>query len=159
MINIKNDVGHSSSTVWKINTSSLTISEHLHCECTHERKHIYQGGSLYTNEFIMSVCEAAAIHANDWLLNITNDHRVTCKHNKQKSLCARYRPCACVTISARGTSDPSNNHYTCTSQVDRIVQGAQFDEDSENMPRYMTCLLYTSPSPRDGLLSRMPSSA
>ena len=24
---------------------------------------------------------------------------------------------------------------------------------------YNTCLLYTSPSPRDGLLSRMPSSA
>ena len=24
---------------------------------------------------------------------------------------------------------------------------------------YMACLLYTSPSPRDGLLSRMPSSA
>ena len=26
-------------------------------------------------------------------------------------------------------------------------------------PNYQTCLLYTSPSPRDGLLSRMPSSA
>ena len=26
-------------------------------------------------------------------------------------------------------------------------------------PRYLVCLLYTSPSPRDGLLSRMPSSA
>ena len=25
--------------------------------------------------------------------------------------------------------------------------------------RYVDCLLYTSPSPRDGLLSRMPSSA
>ena len=25
--------------------------------------------------------------------------------------------------------------------------------------KYKTCLLYTSPSPRDGLLSRMPSSA
>ena len=25
--------------------------------------------------------------------------------------------------------------------------------------RYIACLLYTSPSPRDGLLSRMPSSA
>ena len=25
--------------------------------------------------------------------------------------------------------------------------------------KYYTCLLYTSPSPRDGLLSRMPSSA
>ena len=27
------------------------------------------------------------------------------------------------------------------------------------IPKYNTCLLYTSPSPRDGLLSRMPSSA
>ena len=26
-------------------------------------------------------------------------------------------------------------------------------------PLYFACLLYTSPSPRDGLLSRMPSSA
>ena len=25
--------------------------------------------------------------------------------------------------------------------------------------KYISCLLYTSPSPRDGLLSRMPSSA
>ena len=28
-----------------------------------------------------------------------------------------------------------------------------------NTTRYGVCLLYTSPSPRDGLLSRMPSSA
>ena len=28
-----------------------------------------------------------------------------------------------------------------------------------NIQRDMACLLYTSPSPRDGLLSRMPSSA
>ena len=27
------------------------------------------------------------------------------------------------------------------------------------LPSIQTCLLYTSPSPRDGLLSRMPSSA
>ena len=27
------------------------------------------------------------------------------------------------------------------------------------LPRHGTCLLYTSPSPRDGLLYRMPSSA
>ena len=27
------------------------------------------------------------------------------------------------------------------------------------MPQIQICLLYTSPSPRDGLLSRMPSSA
>ena len=29
----------------------------------------------------------------------------------------------------------------------------------ENLGAAMACLLYTSPSPRDGLLSRMPSSA
>ena len=29
----------------------------------------------------------------------------------------------------------------------------------EDTPAHKACLLYTSPSPRDGLLSRMPSSA
>ena len=38
------------------------------------------------------------------------------------------------------------------------------DDDVVNKPKHYTehpsgCLLYTSPSPRDGLLSRMPSSA
>ena len=38
------------------------------------------------------------------------------------------------------------------------------EEDLENVGaedyhQLMSCLLYTSPSPRDGLLSRMPSSA
>ena len=31
--------------------------------------------------------------------------------------------------------------------------------ESLNFNLYYSCLLYTSPSPRDGLLSRMPSSA
>ena len=33
------------------------------------------------------------------------------------------------------------------------------DEKIESVDLGYTCLLYTSPSPRDGLLSRMPSSA
>ena len=33
------------------------------------------------------------------------------------------------------------------------------EEDEDNYDPCYTCLLYTSPSPRDGLLSRMPSSA
>ena len=40
--------------------------------------------------------------------------------------------------------------------------GQQYLETHNNWPAQMwiqTCLLYTSPSPRDGLLSRMPSSA
>src|SRR5664279_5905792 len=32
-----------------------------------------------------------------------------------------------------------------------------FNMESDDGERYCDCLLYTSPSPRDGLLSRMPS--
>ena len=46
------------------------------------------------------------------------------------------------TAPADGTADPTN-----TYEVTSTSSG------------YTTCLLYTSPSPRDGLLSRMPSSA
>ena len=38
----------------------------------------------------------------------------------------------------------------------RAWDGEELDSDEEEV---ITCLLYTSPSPRDGLLSRMPSSA
>ena len=41
--------------------------------------------------------------------------------------------------------DPANRHY---AEIMRQVKACP-----------NTCLLYTSPSPRDGLLSRMPSSA
>ena len=36
---------------------------------------------------------------------------------------------------------------------------ALFDPNNMKPVKYIICLLYTSPSPRDGLLSRMPSSA
>ena len=39
------------------------------------------------------------------------------------------------------------------NSLDRLAE--LLDNDRE----YIYCLLYTSPSPRDGLLSRMPSSA
>ena len=37
------------------------------------------------------------------------------------------------------------------------VEGVDYEETFSPVVRF--CLLYTSPSPRDGLLSRMPSSA
>ena len=50
-----------------------------------------------------------------------------------------------------------------------LTHGSQVEEDAalacvrqaldEGITTFDTCLLYTSPSPRDGLLSRMPSSA
>ena len=39
------------------------------------------------------------------------------------------------------------------------VDGKDADEMIENAQQYINCLLYTSPSPRDATLSRMPSSA
>ena len=47
------------------------------------------------------------------------------------------------------------------SVAEKIVYGAfdQITKTSKEEPLDVFCLLYTSPSPRDGLLSRMPSSA
>ena len=42
-----------------------------------------------------------------------------------------------------------------TGKCDDCTEGAYCDETGLSL----ACLLYTSPSPRDGLLSRMPSSA
>ena len=64
-------------------------------------------------------------------------------------------------------------HYgdlTDSSNITRIIRTVSPDEIynlaaqshvavSFETPEYTACLLYTSPSPRDGLLSRMPSSA
>ena len=42
---------------------------------------------------------------------------------------------------------------------DRAMVGLRSDRDRNLSDTDWYCLLYTSPSPRDGLLSRMPSSA
>ena len=43
-----------------------------------------------------------------------------------------------------------------TKQIEEALGEVSY---KEKKPEYYLCLLYTSPSPRDGLLSRMPSSA
>ena len=43
-------------------------------------------------------------------------------------------------------------------EVQRCLRGGELPNFLEET-RQIRCLLYTSPSPRDGLLSRMPSSA
>ena len=42
--------------------------------------------------------------------------------------------------------------------TDKLIEDFK-QEDEEDKDLDYSCLLYTSPSPRDGLLSRMPSSA
>ena len=45
------------------------------------------------------------------------------------------------------------------AELGRMAAGAGMQVIAVDPPSFKTCLLYTSPSPRDGLLSRMPSSA
>ena len=52
---------------------------------------------------------------------------------------------------------PNETYVKLMDEVEAVVTRAQDDKfDAET---FMTCLLYTSPSPRDAQLSRMPSSA
>ena len=46
-------------------------------------------------------------------------------------------------------------------QIEKIVEQSGYVKKTkyENLKRIIDCLLYTSPSPRDRSLSRMPSSA
>ena len=56
-----------------------------------------------------------------------------------------------ITVAAKlGDKDPDMNPRLRTA-----IQAAK----QANMPKDNICLLYTSPSPRDATLSRMPSSA
>ena len=57
---------------------------------------------------------------------------------------------------------------SCASEFNRVYKTTDNDYKYEfakecfargKFTQAITCLLYTSPSPRDGLLSRMPSSA
>ena len=43
--------------------------------------------------------------------------------------------------------------------VNKIKEAKPLIEEDKIVENIKSCLLYTSPSPRDGLLSRMPSSA
>ena len=51
---------------------------------------------------------------------------------------------------------------TVSNKLQVRIQGDQLrvvSKDKDTLQQVINCLLYTSPSPRDGLLSRMPSSA
>ena len=64
---------------------------------------------------------------------------------------------------ARAAAKTTLHVFAATSLLDAFdAIGKEFQKanpDIELRVQYGGCLLYTSPSPRDGLLSRMPSSA
>ena len=51
------------------------------------------------------------------------------------------------------------NHQVVAAHRALDLQERQIDNQARQAAAQQSCLLYTSPSPRDGLLSRMPSSA
>ena len=53
---------------------------------------------------------------------------------------------------ARRMKDVFRVIFNCPGVITSIIL-------TPDLKKYKACLLYTSPSPRDGLLSRMPSSA
>ena len=63
--------------------------------------------------------------------------------------------------SINNTDSRWNNRLEKEEQETRAANGSSSGQDvsNTNSQTHPTCLLYTSPSPRDGLLSRMPSSA
>ena len=56
------------------------------------------------------------------------------------------------------SNDETPTCAKCQRKVSEVGEGERLTMFSRTV-RYYHCLLYTSPSPRDGLLSRMPSSA
>ena len=54
-------------------------------------------------------------------------------------------------------------NYICTLwgiwKAGGVAVPLSLSAKKDELKHYISCLLYTSPSPRDGLLSRMPSSA
>ena len=58
------------------------------------------------------------------------------------------------------TEDPNGYRVAFMMETDLWSKPEDYlKEGSQGLRFYQICLLYTSPSPRDGLLSRMPSSA
>ena len=66
-------------------------------------------------------------------------------------------------IERAGLGEKFGEILVPTEEVVEIRNGQKRRSERKFFPGYvlvrMDCLLYTSPSPRDGLLSRMPSSA
>ena len=69
-----------------------------------------------------------------------------------------------ISISLQSLFDPVELSLRLSATIDtagraRQILGFRFFGSCVDLGRDTFCLLYTSPSPRDGLLSRMPSSA
>ena len=77
------------------------------------------------------------------------------KKNKQSSLALLLGKLLIIAILISGCLDQIDFDRPDTIEDGVAIQGKLV----RGTPNYISCLLYTSPSPRDATLSRMPSSA
>eukprot|EP01016_Furgasonia_blochmanni_P022152 TRINITY_DN2420_c0_g1_i8.p2 TRINITY_DN2420_c0_g1~~TRINITY_DN2420_c0_g1_i8.p2 ORF type:complete len:116 (+),score=28.01 TRINITY_DN2420_c0_g1_i8:329-676(+) len=112
-------------------------------------------------------------HMNDKVFVLHNNQQIIDKETKQlRAECIKFYKEANNWValyndlneSLKQLGDVVNWGKTIEDDLKTLVE-ARAAKSGGNSPtksqgiRIQTCLLYTSPSPRDGLLSRMPSSA
>src|SRR5664279_5155051 len=68
-------------------------------------------------------------------------------------------PCLCVHLVGKTAGQLGAEEKTRGNEGELALDGLGLWHLIRQPAIHTTCLLYTSPSPRDGLLSRMPSSA
>ena len=93
-----------------------------------------------------------SVHAQRLIANLRSDHPVILgKVMANRALCAQR-------VAQRGLT---RNYPKASDMLKHVYE--DFEKRSDQLYTFdlevINCLLYTSPSPRDGLLSRMPSSA
>ena len=77
-----------------------------------------------------------------------------------REACAAWLAQGCELRLALDVESAGNEAATTAEWSEAVVDFvAEAEAQTGHTPTIYTCLLYTSPSPRDGLLSRMPSSA
>ena len=95
--------------------------------------------------------------------NINSKKQV--EYNSIFRIASMTKPVICVAVmmlNERGylkLDDPISKHMPDTENLTVYKDKNEFAKPTEAISIIDLCLLYTSPSPRDGLLSRMPSSA
>eukprot|EP01016_Furgasonia_blochmanni_P002808 TRINITY_DN11100_c0_g1_i8.p2 TRINITY_DN11100_c0_g1~~TRINITY_DN11100_c0_g1_i8.p2 ORF type:complete len:280 (+),score=27.48 TRINITY_DN11100_c0_g1_i8:1751-2590(+) len=123
--------------------------------------------SIFPESFMVHVKKLNALEKTISYPSLVKNSTSTSMDSNFASLTPSVRPLASLEVQRKYTEQLSFNKNSALVKQLQRVGGVSFHSPSEksikiievNKTQPNICLLYTSPSPRDGLLSRMPSSA